>query len=107
MAIRTASTSASTGPADDLERRLHRPDVAFYYGFLPGANRSGFRCAHRLTQAPAAHWTIENVNRDTGRAIEPWHNFYVTRQRLDGRARRFRAFHKSAGCTAGIHRTSI
>jgi len=64
-------------PAHGLERGLERPDVAFYYWFLPGADRSGFRFAHPFTKAPATHWTIEYVDRATGRPIDAWHTFYV------------------------------
>jgi SAM-dependent methyltransferase len=70
---------------DHLEAGLHRPDVAYYYWFLPGAEHSGFRGVHRLRAMPAAHWTIEYVDRDTGKAIEPWHTFYIdNNDLLDG-----------------------
>ena len=67
---------------DQLERRLHRPDVAVYYGFLRGADRSGFRCVHRPRAVPAARLGDQCADRETGRSIETWHNFYVNGNEL-------------------------
>jgi SAM-dependent methyltransferase len=69
---------------EELEGGLHRPDVATYYWFLPGAEHSGFRGVHRVGAPPAGYWTIEYADRDTGQIVNPWHSFYVNRNDLLG-----------------------
>jgi SAM-dependent methyltransferase len=63
--------------AKNLQRGFHRPDVAMFYWFMPGAEYSGFRCLHVARHMPAVPWRLEFVDNGTGRVVDEWHTIYV------------------------------
>lgn len=62
--------------APQVEPGGARPDVGFYYWFLPGADLSGLRIRAPLATG-ATSVRLEYVDRATGAPLDPWHAYFI------------------------------